>query len=177
LAEALAGALAGDEEGFRVLYRSMQPILLRYLSVLVGSDAADVASESWLQICRDLQRFSGDIQGFRAWSMTVARHRAMDHVRRMRRRPQTVDDEHYLTSLAASADTAAEVTEGIATAEVLRLVASLPRDQAEAVLLRAVAGLDVASAAKVLGKRPGAVRSAAHRGLKRLAEIMESPHG
>ena len=127
LAAALAGALSGDEEAFRVLYRSTQPILLRYLYVLVGSDAADVASEAWLQICRDLQRFSGDIHGFRAWSMTVARNRAMDHVRRMRRRPETVHDEHYLTSLAASVDTATEVIEGNATAEVLRLVRSLPR--------------------------------------------------
>jgi RNA polymerase sigma-70 factor (ECF subfamily) len=37
------------------------------------------------------------------------------------------------------------------------------------VLLRVVAGLDGPTAARVLGKRPGAVRTAAHRGLKRLA--------
>jgi len=38
------------------------------------------------------------------------------------------------------------------------------------VLLRVVVGLDAASAAEVLGKRSGAVRTAAYRGLKRLAE-------
>jgi RNA polymerase sigma-70 factor (ECF subfamily) len=32
-----------------------------------------------------------------------------------------------------------------------------------------VVGLDGPAAARVLGKRPGAVRTAAHRGLKRLA--------
>jgi len=37
------------------------------------------------------------------------------------------------------------------------------------VLLRVVVGLDGPAAARVLGKRPGAVRTAAHRGLKRLA--------
>src|SRR5438093_433447 len=41
------------------------------------------------------------------------------------------------------------------------------------VLLRAVLGLDVAAAARVLGKRPGAVRTAAYRGLRRLAEYLE----
>ena len=52
----------------------------------------------------------------------------------------------------------------------LALIARLPRDQAEAVLLRVVVGLDAKAAAKVLGKRAGAVRTAAHRGLRALAE-------
>jgi RNA polymerase sigma-70 factor (ECF subfamily) len=44
------------------------------------------------------------------------------------------------------------------------------------VLLRVVVGLDGPAAARVLGKRPGAVRTAAHRGLKRLArELGEAP--
>ena len=37
-------------------------------------------------------------------------------------------------------------------------------------LLRAVVGLDAPTAARVLGKRPGAVRTAAYRGLRTLAE-------
>src|SRR5579885_3861705 len=43
----------GDEGAFRVLYRAVQPGLLRYLRALVGEDAEDVASEAWLQIARD----------------------------------------------------------------------------------------------------------------------------
>lgn len=39
-------------------------------------------------------------------------------------------------------------------------------------ILRVVVGLDAKSAAEVLGKRPGAIRTAAHRGLKRLAELL-----
>ncbi|MFE1783577.1 sigma factor-like helix-turn-helix DNA-binding protein, partial [Streptomyces sp. NPDC059506] len=54
------------------------------------------------------------------------------------------------------------------------LIAELPRDQAEAVLLRVVVGLDATSTARVLGKRSGAVRMAAHRGLKRLAGRLEA---
>ena len=55
----------------------------------------------------------------------------------------------------------------------LRLIATLPRDQAEAVILRAVIGLDAKAAAHVLGKRPGAVRTAAYRGLRTLADRLE----
>ena len=170
---ALSAALGGDEHAFRILYRAVQPGLVRYLRFLVGAEADDVASETWLQVCRDLPRFSGDIHGFRAWCATVGRHRAMDHLRRIRRRPETVPDEGYLAEVADDADTATLATDAIATRQALEMIAALPPDQAEAVLLRVVVGLDAASAAKVLGKRPGAVRTAAHRGLRRLAEMTE----
>jgi RNA polymerase sigma-70 factor, ECF subfamily len=176
LAAVFEAALAGDEAAFRLLYRGVQPGLVRYLRVLVGADADDVASETWLQVCRDLPRFSGDLPGFRAWCATVGRNRAMDHLRRVRRRPETVPDDTYLMEVADPADTAALASDAIATGEALALIGKLPPDQAEAVLLRVVVGLDAASAAKVLGKRPGAVRTAAHRGLRRLAEILERGH-
>jgi RNA polymerase sigma-70 factor, ECF subfamily len=50
------------------------------------------------------------------------------------------------------------------------VIAQLPHDQAEVVLLRVLAGLGVEQVARILGKRPGAVRVLAHRGLRRLAE-------
>jgi RNA polymerase sigma-70 factor (ECF subfamily) len=37
-------------------------------------------------------------------------------------------------------------------------------------MLRTVLGFDAPTAASILGKRPGAVRAAAHRGLKQLAK-------
>ncbi|HEV7713595.1 MAG TPA: RNA polymerase sigma factor [Asanoa sp.] len=172
----LAAALAGDETAFRALYRLVHPGLLRYLRVLVGADADDVASETWLQVCRDLSSFRGDLAGFRAWCATVGRHRALDHLRRTRRRPETVAAEAQLAVLADPADTAADATDALATERALALIATLPRDQAEAVLLRVVVGLDAATAGRVLGKRAGAVRTAAYRGLRKLAETLEHHH-
>jgi RNA polymerase sigma-70 factor (ECF subfamily) len=78
-----------------------------------------------------------------------------------------------LASLAAADDTAAGAIEAVTTDAALRLIATLPPDQAEAVLLRAVVGLDAETAGKVIGKRAGAVRSAAHRGLRTLARLLE----
>lgn len=60
----------------------------------------------------------------------------------------------------------------MSTAAALALIGQLPQDQAEAVLLRIVMGLDAAAAGRVLGKRAGAVRTAAYRGLRRLAELL-----
>jgi hypothetical protein len=50
---------------------------------------------------------------------------------------------------------------------------ALPPDQAEAVLLRTVLGLDATHAATILGKRPGAIRTATHRGLRTLARHLD----
>lgn len=169
----LEHALAGDESAFTRVFRAVQPPLLRYLSVIVGSShAEEIAAETWVRVARDLQRFRGDAGGFRAWVFTIARHRALDHRRAEARRPPLTDDR-ALESLPGQSGVAEAVEEIISTEAALRLVAQLPHDQAEAVLLRVVAGLDVARAAQVLGKRPGTVRVLAHRGLRRLGDMVE----
>ncbi|EGX54751.1 ECF sigma factor [Streptomyces zinciresistens K42] len=169
LGAAVARAQEGDEAAFAVAYRLVQPGLLGYLRGLVGDDAEDVASDAWLEIARDLGRFRGDGAGFRGWSATIARHRALDHLRRQKVRPRSSALEQDVLELPGPHSTADLALESISTVRALELVGGLPRDQAEAVLLRVVVGLDAPAAARVLGKRPGAVRTAAYRGLKRLA--------
>ncbi|WP_184570788.1 RNA polymerase sigma factor [Streptomyces zagrosensis] len=176
LTAAVCAAQDGDEAAFRTVYRSVHPRLLGYVRTLVGeSDAEDVTSESWLQIARDLGRFDGDADRFRGWAARIARNRALDHIRMRGRRPAIGGDETELADRAADADTAREALESLGTGRTLALIAQLPRDQAEAVVLRVVVGLDAKSAAGVLGKRPGAVRTSAHRGLRRLADLIEGP--
>ncbi|WP_263986498.1 RNA polymerase sigma factor [Streptomyces sp. NK15101] len=170
LAEAVERAQRGDEGAFADAYRIVHPGLLGYLRGLVGEDAEDVASDAWLEIARDLGRFRGDGAGFRGWTATIARHRAIDHLRRLGARPRPARLGQDLLDLPAADDAAGEALEALSTERALALIAGLPQDQAEAVLLRVVVGLDGPSAARVLGKRPGAVRSAAHRGLRRLAK-------
>jgi RNA polymerase sigma-70 factor, ECF subfamily len=173
LSEALHAAVAGDAAGFAVMWRALHPALLRYLRVIAGDAADDVASETWLQAVRDLPRFSGDEHAFRVWLFRVARNRGIDEQRRARRRREEPTDTHDTEGPASVWDAATAAIERSDTDWALRLIASLPRDQAEAVLLRVVAGLDVAQTAQVLGKRPGAVRVAAMRGLRRLGRHVE----
>jgi RNA polymerase sigma-70 factor (ECF subfamily) len=170
LPAALYAAQNGDERGFSALYRDLQPRLVRYATVLVGrDDADDVTAEAWLQIARDLHSFTGNLDDFRGWASTIVRNRALDLLRAGARRPQTPSSPQEFPQESATQDTAAAALETLSTDAAIRLISRLPRVEAEAVLLRAVVGLDAAAAAAVLGKRPGAVRVAAHRGLKRLA--------
>ena len=174
LSRLIVAAQHGDEGAFCAVYRAVQPGLLRYLRAQVGDDAEDVASEAWLQIARDLRGFSFT-GGFHAWVLTVARNRATDHLRHLRRQPSVPTPVEHLHEIAGAGDAGDQAAELMSTDAAIALIASLPLDQAEAVLLRVVVGMDAPTAARVLGKRPGAVRMAAYRGLRRLAEDLDEP--
>jgi RNA polymerase sigma-70 factor (ECF subfamily) len=168
--EAIRAAQNGDEAAFRVLFRHLQPRLLRYLTGLVGPDAEDVAADAWLQIARDLGAFRGDADRFRGWASRIARNRAIDHLRYMNRRPVSPLQVDDLIDLVSNENVERSALDRLSADKTIAIISVLPRDQAEAVLLRVVMGLDAATAAQVLGKRPGAVRTAAHRGLRTLAK-------
>lgn len=166
---ALDDARRGGPEGVAVLWRALNPALERYLGTLVGQAAQDVASETWLQAARDLPGFRGDGAGFRVWMFRIGRNRAIDELRRAGRRPEELQAQPGGPADFA-ADTAAVAEERFGTRRAMMLLARLPKEQAEAVLLRAVFGLDAKACGQILGKRPGAVRIAAMRGLRALAD-------
>ena len=168
----IAAARQGEEAAFTTLFRSVQPLLLRYLRTLGRDLADDVAAETWVSVVRGLDRFRGDEAGFRGWVFTIARARLIDARRTLGRTPVPVDAQAELQDQPGSADVETAVHELMSTEAALELIGRLPPDQAEAVLLRHVAGLDVAHAAEVLGKRPGAVRIATMRGLQRLRAMV-----
>jgi len=168
-------AKAGDESAFAALYLDTQPRLLGYATVLVGSDAEEVTAEAWLQIARDLPCFTGDLDAFRGWASRIVRNRAIDSIRARNRRPVQAAGLTAMPEQCTEQDAADLALTNLATNAALALIARLPRDQAEAVLLRAVVGLDANAAGEVLGKRAGAVRVAAHRGLRTLARLLAEP--
>ncbi len=172
LTAAVERARRADGAAFDQIYHALHPSLLRYLRVLVGEDAEDVASETWLQIARDLDSFRGDWDRFRGWAVTIARHRAIDHTRRERHHPDLAVDQ--LPDRAALTDTAEAALEAIGTDRAVTLLARLPREQAEAILLRVVFALDAKSCGRILGRRAGTVRTAAHRGLRQLERLLST---
>jgi RNA polymerase sigma-70 factor, ECF subfamily len=173
--DVLRAAQAGDENAFAQIWRALNPPLERYLRTLAPSSAADLASETWLQVIRNLSAFSGGEQAFRGWVFTIARNKVIDAARHDKRRPRTTADNGAIDACASLDDTAMLAMEHLGTDSALKLIATLPRDQAEVILLRVVAGLDAATVAEIVGKSAGAVRVAAHRGLRRLQELVGSP--
>lgn len=149
-------------------------MLLRYLR---GQDAAvadDVAGEVWVAVARRLGRFVGDECGFRSWLFTIARYRLIEQRRRTaRRRTDPVSTERLdgPRSTNGGDDPAVLVLERLSAQDAINLVVEgLTTDQAEAVLLRVVAGFDVAEIARITGRSPGSVRVLFHRAMRRLAD-------
>jgi RNA polymerase sigma-70 factor (ECF subfamily) len=168
--EVLRRAQAGDPLAFAALWRDGQPMLLRYLKVIASGQAEDLASRTWLRVIERLGGFRGDEPAFRRWLVTIARHLHVDDVRRAARRPeQLVPEQPEEVPVSDAADL---VLERLSTAAALRLIATLPPEQAEMVALRIIVGLDVADVARVTGHTPGAVRVAVHRGLRRLRDTL-----
>jgi RNA polymerase sigma-70 factor, ECF subfamily len=174
LETALAAAREGDELGFATLWRDLHPRLLRYLRVRGDDGAEDLAAETWMHVVKGLAAFEGGLAEFRAWLFTIARHRAIDQGRARSRGLSVVSVADPGAAACRETTTPSaedDAVENDATAAALRLVATLPPAQAEMVMLRVVAGLDVADVARMLDKRPGAVRVGVHRALKTLARI------
>jgi RNA polymerase sigma-70 factor, ECF subfamily len=170
-AAVLGAAASGDESAFATLWRDVHPALLRYVRVITNDQnlAEDVAAEVWVDVTRRLDSFVGDEAAFRGWLFTLARRRAIDAGRQARRAPVQLTSEDADLDRPGGHDTAGSALERMSTQRALALISTLPRDQAEAIALRVIAGLEVKDVARLLGKRPGAVRVAAHRGLRTLA--------
>lgn len=169
----LAAAQSGSEEAFSALWHDVNPALLRYLRVMAPLAAEDVAGETWVHVIRGLTAFRGDETAWRAWLFTTARRRVIDDARRSARRPAVPLEEEAIEAQAPTAPDAAEVAiEHLDTRAAVALISRLPPLQAEVILLRVVAGLDTEAVAELVDRSPGAVRVAAHRGLRRLAAIL-----
>jgi RNA polymerase sigma-70 factor, ECF subfamily len=170
----LARAQHGDEAAFTTLFRTMQPMLLRYLTVLAGaSNAEDLAAETWIGALRGLVKFRGNESDLRGWLVTIARARWVDMVRAATRRREELAEE--LPDRPALDDVAGTVVARAASEEALALIARLPEEQAEIVTLRVVAQLEVSEVAEITGKTANHVRVLCHRGLRRLAEMIQRP--
>jgi RNA polymerase sigma factor (sigma-70 family) len=130
----------------------------RYLRGMVGEQAAeDCFQETFLAALRAYPRLRPD-SDVRAWLLTIAHRKAIDHTRRRRDAPLPAD----------------EARAGIAVderhREVWDAVATLPPRQRAAVLLRYGCDLPHRDIARAIGCSEEAARRSLHEGLKRLRE-------
>ncbi len=165
----LAAAQQGDPNSLGELWQRYNAPVVRYLRVAAGEhDADDLASRTWIDVATGLSRFQGDEAGFRGWLFTIARRRLTDDFRRHSRRLETLRAE--VPEQPNRAHAAFDQRDELDTA--MAMVSRLSPDQAEAVLLRIVAGLDVTAVAALMQRSEGSVRVLTHRGLHRLAELL-----
>jgi RNA polymerase sigma factor (sigma-70 family) len=160
----LAAAKDGDEGAWKALFDDLAPVVLGYLRANGAPDAEDVLGETFLQVARDISGFEGEEPGFRSWVFTIAHHRLIDARRRSARRPVELTPEPPEPDEPAE-DAAHEALARIGTERVRWILEALSEDQRAVLLLRFVADLSVEDVARIVDKRPGAVKALQRRGL------------
>jgi RNA polymerase sigma-70 factor (ECF subfamily) len=170
----LRAAQSGDDAAVGVLWEELNHRLVRFLRAREFDAAEDIASETWLTVASKLGQFRGSEVEFRAWLFTIARSRLVDWQRRRRRRPEALITNDELPEELAPLDTEGAALAALDREAALRMIASLPSDQGDVILLRLLADLDVAQVAKIMGKRQGAVRMLQLRGLRTLEQLMHA---
>ena len=169
--EVIARAGAGDPDAVEELFRELQPRLLRFLRSQESRAADDLAAEVWLAVAGGIGRFEGDWADFRAWIFAIARKRLADHRRTaLRRRTDTVDVGAFQNHIAddrTENEALDKISGGRAAAMITALLSA---DQAEVLLLRVLADLDVDQVANIVQRSPNWVRVTQHRAMTNLTK-------
>lgn len=162
----LEAARCDAEWAWTAVYREFSPMVLRYLRAHGAREPEDVLGDVFVQVVRGLSTFEGDEPDFRAWLFAIARSRMIDEWRRHERRPvEYAPDEVLETAADQWGDAEDEALRRLADLRVRAVIAELSCDQRDVLFLRLFAGLTVEQVARVVDKRPGAVKSLQARGL------------
>jgi RNA polymerase sigma-70 factor, ECF subfamily len=157
-----------EQSDFESLFRTHYPEIVRYLSVRLGSreEAADLASEVFLEAFRGVPRLRWRGKPVLAWLYRVAANMAADA---LRKRGREVLSPELANSVAAT-----DPTEAFPDREALtRALERLPPDYQLVVHLRLVEGYPFAEVARLTGRSVGACQMLMLRSAQRLRTELE----
>lgn len=162
--------LDGDAQAYRLFLQTTATHLRAFLRRRLSSwpdEVEDLVQESLLAIHN--QRLSYDTGvPLTAWIHAIARYKLIDWLRRHARRDrlhEPIDDENALFS-------GADQEAGDARRDLVKLLATLPDKQRDAIIYTKLDGLSVREAASALQMSEAAVKVSVHRGLKTLAAAL-----
>jgi RNA polymerase sigma-70 factor (ECF subfamily) len=169
--------LRRDVSAFEELYerhsRIVYSLVLRILRQ--GSTAEEVVQDVFLQLWRNCARYDAS-RPLVPWLLTLARNRALDHLRlkseRQRRREEQTEE---FPQIAAAAPEYEKALDEKRRAERVRaLIGSLPGAQKKAIELAYFEGLSHSEIAASLNEPLGTVKSWIRNGLMRLKEGLQA---
>jgi RNA polymerase sigma-70 factor (ECF subfamily) len=163
----MAAAQSGDLDAYRTLLDDVRPLVRGFLRARVSDpdDAADALQETLINLHRARHTYDPS-RPFEPWLLAIARHVAVDHVRRRvaRSSREVLVDEMPSQSVAAP---------GLGF-DLARALRSLTPTQRQALELLAIEGLSVEAAAVRARTTPGALKVRAHRAGKVLRSALAS---
>lgn len=165
-----------DREAFRRLYdRTSDAVWVVARDILRDANAAeDCVVDVYVQIWERGVDYDPNRGQPMSWMMTITRSRALDRLRRSRRRAERHDERDFPV-LEGSEPNPLDVGEESERARILRgAVAHLPEDQRRAVELAFLEGWPHTRIAAQLDLPLGTIKARIRRGLIRLRQALES---
>jgi RNA polymerase sigma-70 factor, ECF subfamily len=177
--ELVARSVGGDAESFNeLILRWERPIYaLAYRTIGREEDARDVCQETFLRAFRALPGFRGQAK-FSSWLYRIALNLCRDWIRRERRTPVVQPPEDVdLQELASAAEPSESIEDLVArrdlTRAVERVMASLPEEQRNAIILKEYHGLTFQEIADLVGCPLSTVKTRLYQGLTVLRRELE----
>lgn len=165
LARLMTASQRGDRAAYRALLCDCRHWLERYFSRRIAPHHIDdLVQETLVSLHRKLATWDSD-RAFLPWLAAIARYRWIDMLRRQR-------DEVELGE--GDAPVGAEDEAVHARLSIDHLLAFLPPRQAQAITLVKIEGASIAEASRICGQSESLVKVNIHRGLKKLAKLIES---
>ncbi|WP_448659632.1 sigma-70 family RNA polymerase sigma factor [Sphingomonas sp. CJ99] len=166
LARLMALAQGGDRAAYRDVLAASQRWLERHFARRIAPALIDDLVQDTLMSVHRKRATYDPARPYLPWLAAIARYRWVDQLRRGYRA-----DETELPADLSVGDHEDAVTAAIG---IDRLLAMLPPGQALVIRLVKIDGLSVAEAAEQAGQSVPLVKVNIHRGLKRLAALIES---
>lgn len=164
----LAGmAQRGDRQAYAAMLKACRGWLLRYYRRRVPPEQIeDLVQDTLLSVHRKLASYD-PARPVLPWLAAIARYRFVDHLRLVYRSAaeDVLDDD-----LCDTGDDGAAV---IARLSLDRLFEALPAAQQQAIELVKIDGLSISEASVTTGQSESLVKVNIHRGLRRLAGLIE----
>lgn len=167
LARLAALSQRGDRKAYAAFLGECQHWLKRYFVRKVGAEYLDdLVQETLLSIHAKLASFDPS-RPILPWLAAIARYRWVDQLRRIYK---AGGDAELCEDIPGIDDLESEIAARIS---LDRLFALLPERQVQAIELVKIEGLSVAEAASASGQSKSLVKVNIHRGLKKLAALIE----
>ena len=169
--EILKAAKGAEEWAWARIYRDLAGLITGYVASRGASDPEDVASETLLQMARNIHSFEGTESSFRSWAFVIAHRRLIDFRRAQGRTVDTTSFDAVALNRAGG-DVEHEALDRLVTEEVEATLQTLTEPQRDVLTLRVIAGLTIEETADVVGKRVGAVKALQRRALVTLRKTL-----
>ena len=177
--EALVRRMAdGDDQALGVLYDRWQAVVNGVVSRMLRQpdDVEDVVEEAFWQAWRQAARFDRSRGAVQTWLLTIARSRALDRVRALRRRreePLEGDDGQVVVQQAAESDPGLDAEASERRRIVAAALSGLPAEQREALELGYFGGLSQTEIAERTGQPLGTVKTRMRLALQKLRSQLQ----